>query len=259
VLYAAAAQAGLISAEVNANMTAIVVLSMALTPLVVLVARRFMTAPSPSTEGLETPYDRSSCVLLIGFGRFGQVVSQLLLARDMDITIIDTDPERIRNARDFGFQVYYGDGSRLDVLHASGAHKACIIAVCVDDKKTASRILELLKSEFPQAKVFIRAYDRVHARELVLGGADYQIRETFESALTFAQQTLRAAEVPEDEVLAVADDIRRRDRERFELEVANGSSTAASRGLLIGNLPKPAPLVPPKRETKSLNPGGDGA
>lgn len=257
VLFAAAAHVGLISAEVNANMTAIVVLSMALTPLVVIAARRFLPAPGPSIEGLEIPYDRSSCVLLIGFGRFGQVVSQLLLARDMDITIIDTDPERIRNARDFGFQIYYGDGSRLDVLQASGAHKACIIAVCVDDKKTASRILELTRSEFPQAKVLVRSYDRVHARELVLGGAHYQVRETFESALAFGQQALRDAEIPEEEIQAVASEIRRRDRERFELEVAGGTS-AAGRGLLLGNIPQPTPLVPPKRETKLLNPGSEG-
>lgn len=257
VLYAAAAQVGVIDANVNANMTAIVVLSMALTPLVVILVKRLMPPISPSTEGLEVAQDRSSCALLIGFGRFGQVVSQLLLARDMDITIIDSDPERIRNARDFGFQIYYGDGSRLDVLHASGAHKARIIAVCINDKKNATHILELLKSEFPQACVLVRSYDRIHARELMLSGADYQIRETFESALAFGQQALREADVPEDEVQAVVEEIRRRDRERFELEVANGS-TKAGRDLLIGNIPKPAPLVEPKRATKILNPESDG-
>lgn len=253
VLYAAAAQAGVINQEVNANMTAIVVLSMVLTPLVSIFAKKFLPKAESSLEGVQMPHNPEGCALMIGFGRFGQVVSQLLLARDMNVTIIDSDPERIRNARTFGFQIYYGDGSRLDVLRASGAASACLIAVCVDDKKVANRIVELIKSEFPQAKILVRAYDRVHARELRLAGVDYQIRETFESAIAFGMEALRVAEVPEDEVVALAEDIRRRDRERMELELSIGT-LEASRRLMLGNLPKPAPLVEPKREAKILNP-----
>lgn len=253
VLYAAAAQAGVISQEVNANMTTIVVLSMVLTPLVVILAKRILPKPAVSLEGVDLPQDLSGCALMIGFGRFGQVVSQLLLARDISVTIIDSDPERIRNARNFGFQIYYGDGSRLDVLRASGAEKACLIAVCVDDPKVATKIVRLLKHEFPEAKVLARAYDRIHARELELAEVDYQVRETFESALLFGQEALRTAEVPEDEIQAALADIRRRDRERFELEVASGS-TESGRHLQLGNLPKPTPLLEPKRESKILNP-----
>lgn len=253
VLYAAAAQAGVINETVNANMTSIVVLSMVLTPMVVIAVKKLLPKPAPSLEGVEMARDLTGCALMIGFGRFGQVVSQLLLARDIGVTIIDSDPERIRNAKNFGFQIYYGDGTRLDVLRASGADKACLIAVCVDDKKTATKILKLLKSEFPQAKVLVRAYDRIHARELALGGADFQIRETLESAVVFGQEALRVAEVPEDEIQAIVTDIRRRDKERLQLEIDTGSGEA-SRGLLIGNLPKPAPLIEPKRESKILNP-----
>ena len=255
VLYAAAAQAGVINETVNANMTSIVVLSMVLTPLVVIIAKKLIPKPAPSLEGVEMAQDLSGCALMIGFGRFGQVVSQLLLARDIGVTIIDSDPERIRNAKNFGFQIYYGDGTRLDVLRASGADKACLIAVCVDDKKTATKILQLLKSEFPQAKVLVRAYDRIHARELALGGADFQIRETLESAVVFGEEALRVAEVPEDEIQVIVADIRRRDRERLQLEI-DTESGEASRGLLLGNLPKPAPLLEPKREAKILNPEG---
>lgn len=254
VLYAAAAQANVISAEVNANMTAIVVLSMVLTPLVVIVAKKVLPAPAPSLDGVETPHeDPGSCALLIGFGRFGQVVSQLLLARDMNVTIIDSDPERIRNAKNFGFQIYYGDGSRLDVLRTAGAGRVCFIAVCVDEPKVANKIVELIKSEFPETKILVRAYDRIHARELTLAGVDYQIRETLESAFLFGQEALRTAEIPEDEIQATVEDIRRRDRERLELEVANGN-TEESRKLMHGNLPKPAPLIEPKRQAKILNP-----
>lgn len=254
VLYAAAAQAGVISAEVNANMTAIVVLSMVLTPLVTIVASRLLPAPQASADGLEVANDRSSKAMLIGFGRFGQVVSQLLLARNLDITIIDSDPERIRNAQNFGFKIYYGDGTRLDVLRAAGAEKACLIAVCVDNKKSASHIIDLINAEFADTKTMVRSYDRIHSRELVLKGVTYQVRETFESALLFGQETLREMHIPEPEIEALVEDIRRRDKERFELEVAGGS-TEAGRGLLHGNLPtKPTPLVEPKRQTQILNP-----
>lgn len=253
VLYAAAAQSGVINAEVNANMTTVVVLSMVLTPLVVIAAKKILPEEKPSLEGMEEARDLTGCGLVIGFGRFGQVTSQLLLARDLSITIIDSDPERIRNAKNFGFQIYYGDGARLDVLRAAGAEKACFIAVCVDNKKTASKITQLVKSEFPQAKILVRSFDRIHARELTLAGADFQIRETFESAVLFGEQALRIAEVPEEEIQAISADIRRRDRERLELEISTGNSDA-SRGLLHSNLPKPAPLVEPKRQATLLNP-----
>lgn len=256
VLYSAAQQAHVIPGEVNASMTAIVVLSMALTPLASLVAKKLLCSEEPSLDGVEEARDLSSCGLVIGFGRFGQVVSQLLLARDLDITIIDSNPERIRNASKFGFKIYYGDGSRLDVLRASGAEKVCFIAVCIDNKKTANKILQLVKAEFPQAKILVRSYDRIHARELVLDGVDYQMRETFESAIVFGQEALRTAEVPEDDIIAIAEDIRRRDAERFALETSGASNNdVAVRNLYYG-IPKPAPLIEPKRQTKILNAEG---
>lgn len=253
VLYAAAAQAQIITAEVNSNMTAVVVLSMALTPLAVIAFKYLIPTPTTSTDGLEEARDLSSCALLIGFGRFGQVTSQLMLARNMDVTIIDSNPDRIRNATAFGFKIYYGDGTRLDVLHASGAAKTSLIAVCIDDEASSNRIVELIKSEFPHVKLLVRAYDRTHARKLVNAGVDYQIRETFESAMIFGQAALRTIEVPEDEILAITEDIRRRDRERFELELANADAKSV-RDLLHGNISKPVPFIEPKRTAQVLNP-----
>ncbi len=255
VLYAAAAQAQIISAEVNANMTAVVVLSMALTPLVVIAVRYLLPQQSASADGLQEAQDLSGCALMIGFGRFGQVVSQLLLSRNMDVTIIDSNPDRIRSAAEFGFKIYYGDGTRLDVLHASGAAKVSMIAICIDDKAKANKMVELVKSEFPQAKLLVRAYDRTHARKLVELGADYQLRETFESAIVFGQAALRTVEVPEDEILSITEDIRKRDRERFELELANADARSV-RDLIHGNVSQPIPFIEPKRTAKVLNPEG---
>jgi glutathione-regulated potassium-efflux system protein KefB len=256
VLYSAAAAAGIIDETVNANMTAVVVLSMVLTPLVVIVVRRFVKPASQSLEGIPIADGLEGSVLMIGFGRFGQVVSQALLARGIDVSIIDADVEMIRAAQDFGFTVYYGDGTRLDVLRASGAGKARQIAVCVDSRTTADRIVELVRSEFPQAQLLVRAFDREHARQLVGAGVDYQIRETFESALQAGGAALRLLDVSDSEVADILAGIRERDAERFALEVAGGGYQAGM-GMLLRNTPqtpsRPTPFSKPRTEGKALN------
>ena len=252
VLFAAAAANGVIDATINANLTSIVVLSMALTPLFVIVLHRFAPKAEPSLEGVEAPDGLSGSVLIIGFGRFGQVMSQSLLARDVDVTIIDNDIEMIQSAATFGFKIYYGDGARLDVLHASGAGVARAIAVCIDDREAANRIVVLARTQFPQAHLLVRSYDREHSLELIAAGVDYQIRETFESAVQFGQAALSRVGVDEDEAAAIADEVRRLDKERIALEVAAGNVRAGA-GLLLGNVPKPTPFTPPRRESRMLN------
>ncbi|PPJ42767.1 MULTISPECIES: monovalent cation:proton antiporter-2 (CPA2) family protein [unclassified Pseudoxanthomonas] len=256
VLFAAAAAAGIIDATVNANLTAIVVLSMALTPLFVLLLRRFTHPDAPSMEGIEEAKGLSGSVLIIGFGRFGQVMSQSLLARDVDVTIIDTDIEMIRSAEEFGFKIYYGDGTRLDVLRACGAQTAQSIAICIDDKDAASRIVELVKHEFPQAQVLVRSFDREHSLALIGAGVDYQIRETFESAVEFGKAALMSVGISREDADTIALEIRRRDAERLELEIAGGdlrSGIPALYGNAKHTKPTPTPFTKPKREAKALN------
>jgi glutathione-regulated potassium-efflux system protein KefB len=252
VLYSAAALEGVIDATVNANFTAVVVLSMAITPLVVIAARKFTPKKLQSLVGVEAPNGLTGSVLVLGFGRFGQVVSQQLLARDVDVTIIDLDVEMIQAAESFGFKIYYGDGTRLDVLRQSGAGTARAIAVCIDDKLSANRIVELVRSEFPQARLLVRSFDRQHSLQLIEKGVDYQMRETFESAMQFGEAALRELGVSPTEAAEIAADVRKRDATRFELEIAGG--TDAARALLRGNIWKPTPLVNPKREGKPLSP-----
>ncbi len=256
VLFAAAASAGVIDAPINANLTAVVVLSMALTPLCMLVYRHLVKEAEVSTDGVEAADGLSGAVLVIGFGRFGQVSSQSLLARDVDVTIIDNDIGMIQSAADFGFKIYYGDGTRLDVLHASGAGSARVIAVCVDQREAADRIVELARHEFPQARLLVRSYDREHSLALIRAGVDYQIRETFESAVEFGRSALMQLGVDEVEADELARDIRQRDGERFELEMAGGDLSAGA-GLLYGTgapaVPRPTPFTPPRREARNLN------
>ena len=245
VLYAAAASAGIFTGPTNAALTAAVIISMALTPLLVISLRWLLPAREQSFDGVEEAHDLSASVLIIGFGRFGQVASQSFLARGFDVTIIDTDTEMIRSAADFGFKVYYGDGGRLDLLEASGAHKARLIAVCVDNRETATRITELVLAEFPQTILMVRSYDREHALELVHKGLDIQIRETFESAMKFGEEGLRQLGVPDEEAAEIVEDLRQRDAERFALELAGGLGAGIDR--LHGNVPKPTPFTKPKR------------
>ena len=253
VLYSAAATAGIITAGNNATFTAIVILSMALTPFSMIALNSFLPKSEQSFDGVDKADGVEGSVLLVGFGRFGQVVSHSLLARGLDVSIIDTDTEMIRSAADFGFKVYYGDGTRLDVLQASGAARADAIIVCVDKRDTATRIARLVKAEFPLAKLLVRSFDREHALTLVEIGVDVQVRETFDSAMTMGEAALVQLGVPPEEVAEVIEDVRRRDVERFKLEQVGG--VMAGVDLLRGNMPrmKQKPLTTPRRQARALS------
>lgn len=263
VLFTAAASAQVIDETIKSNLTAIVVLSMIFTPLLGILAKRFINSKSSaSLDHIEVANNLHGRVLLIGFGRFGQVASQLLLARGVDVTLIDTDINMIQNATKFGFKIYYGDGTRLDILHASGAANAQAIMVCVDDKETTNRIVELVKHEFPLAKLLVRSYDREHSLSLVKKDVDYQIRETFESALLFGGATLDALGVESSEIHAITKEIRELDKERFETEIA-ADDIDAGIGFQFSNTehqPRPtSPLIKPKTHSQILNDSDESA
>ncbi|MFJ5486426.1 monovalent cation:proton antiporter-2 (CPA2) family protein [Hansschlegelia beijingensis] len=251
VLYSAASAVGVMDAPTNAIFTAVVILSMALTPLTALALKRLMPQTKQSLEGVDAAEGLTGQVLVIGFGRFAQVASQSLLARGFDISIIEKDVEMIEAAATFGYKVYYGDGTRLDTLHASGAGEARAILVCVDKQETSEKIVELVKHEFPLAKLLVRAIDRGHAIDLIRTGVDFQIRETFESAMSFGEAALVTLGVPEDEAAEVREDVRRRDAERLDLQIAGDMHSGID--LLKGNAPVPAPLTRPRKEGRIID------
>lgn len=240
VLYAAAASVGILDADTNAVLTATVVISMAVTPLVVAIYVRIAPKPTVDTSGLTEPENIENTVLMIGFGRFGQIVSQPLLARGYTLSIVDRDAEFIRDIGDFGFKVYYGDGARPDILHAAGAETAKAILICIDDKEAAVKIAEIVKEEYPLVPLLARAYDRGHAIDLLKAGVDYQIRETYESALDFSNELLQVLGEDAELVTQVIEEFREIDRERFALEQVGG--IAAGRSLVKGNA-QPADII----------------
>ena len=239
VLYTAATASGVIDARQNAIFATVVILSMALTPLLMIVADRILRTEA-SMEGIDPARDLKGRVLIIGFGRFGQIASQLLLAKGVDLTVIDNNPDRIRDAGRYGFKVFFGDGARLDVLRHSGASGADAVMVCIDDPKAAIQIVDLVRHEFPQAQLLVRSFDRGHAVELIRAGVDYQIRETVESAYVMGAQGLRALGFAEADIADVAEDIRRRDDERLSEQVQGDDMSGSDRLLLQ---PVPEPLV----------------
>ncbi len=248
VLYGAALAAGIFDGRINAVASATVILSMALTPLLAIAIERTLPAVQTSLDGVDVADGLSGRALIIGFGRFGQVASQSLLARGFSVSIIEIDVELIRAASGFGFKVHYGDGTRPEILHASGAEGAEAILICVDNRATADRIVAVAQEYFPHAKLFVRAYDRGHAMDLIRAGVEFQIRETFESAMTFGTAVLLGMGVSEDEAAEIAEDVRRRDEERLDLQVA--SDINAGNDLIRGNAPTPAPLTKPKAAGK---------
>lgn len=237
VLYAAALSAGLFDERENALFATVVILSMAISPLLTFVVDRFLRVEK-SMDGVEHACHLKGRVLVIGFGRFGQIASQVLLSSGVKLTVIDKDPDRIRDAQRFGFKVFFGEGTRLDTLRHSGAAEADAIMVCIDEPKSANHIVELVKHEFPQARLLVRSYDRGHAISLIRAGVDVQVRETVESAYLMGAEGLRALGFSEAAVAEAASDIRQRDAERLAEQI-HGDELSGRDRLHLPVIPQP--------------------
>jgi monovalent cation:proton antiporter-2 (CPA2) family protein len=243
---------GVLDARQASILTAIAAITMLLGPLVAALTDTLLRRFKPlDARELDDFSDARGSVLVIGFGRFGQIVSQCLLAEAIDVTTIDNDPEMIQDAGGFGFKVYYGDGTRLDVLRAAGAGDARLIAVCIDNREAASRIVDLVHAEFPGTKLYVRSFDRRHTLQLIAKGVDFELRETYESALVFGRNTLEALGVDSEHAAATEQFVRSRDLDRLAVQQAEGLSAGAD---LLRTRMVHEPLSTPAREVKPLNP-----
>ncbi|MDE3985871.1 monovalent cation:proton antiporter-2 (CPA2) family protein [Glaesserella parasuis] len=256
VLFSAAAAAGVFTADNQATFTAAVIVSMLLSPLVVIVIQRLVNLKAkkstgeaqPNLEGIEFAENLESSVLVIGFGRFSQIVCQVLLARGINVSVIDSDVENIRTATRFGFKVYYGDGARIDVLRASGIAQADCVIVGLAEPDRTLQILELIKHEYPLVPVFARSYDRFNTVNLIKHHVDYQVRETFESALLLSKVTLERLGATETEAQDVINLVRHLDQERLNEEVLHGFSDEIAKKYW-----RVEPFVKPIHEATALN------
>jgi CPA2 family monovalent cation:H+ antiporter-2 len=246
VLFTTATAAGLLSSATASLLIAAVTLSMALTPLGAALSKRLLHGEK--REELEEDFDGAGAdVLMIGFSRFGQIAAQILLAGGSSVTVIDDSPDRIRQAANFGFRIYFGDGTRRDVLIASGIERAKIVAVCTQKRDTTDRIVDLIKSEFSSVRLFVRSYDRIHSLALRNRSVDYELRETLESGLLFGRRTLESLGMSENSAYEIGEDIRQRDEERLQIQAVQG--LGAGREKLFNSPVRPEPLIKPKRAT----------
>lgn len=241
VLYTAAVAGGVIDARENAIFSTVVILSMAITPLIIIAADRLLRDPGSALDGVDPASGLRGQVLVIGFGRFGQIALQMLLARGAQVSVIDNNPDRIREAARFGFKVFYGDGTRLDILRNSGAAQAQVVLICVDDRRAVSSIVDQVQHEFPSAAVLARSYDRGHSMELIRAGVDFEVRETVESALLMGAEGLRRLGWDEVTVTEALEDVRGRDMQRLAEQVQGDIMSGRDKMLTT---PVPEPLTP---------------
>ena len=255
VLFSAALAIGILSADTASQLISVVTISMALTPLCVAAGQWFLR--ENDHEEMEEDFaDAGADVLMIGFSRFGQIASQILLAGGSDVTIIDHSADRVRSAQKFGFRIYFGDGTRKDVLEAAGIKRAKIVAVTTQKKETTDRIVEMIQSEYPDVILYVRSYDRAHTLELRAKGVDYEMRETFKSGLEFGRRTLEALGISEEIASSISEEVEKRDTERLKIQQSEGIYAG---GHMLHTKPvTPEPLIKPSRELRIINTEDDG-
>lgn len=241
VLFAAAASSALLDDTTSAILIAIITLTMALSPVFSLF-EVFFNRPDVLEEPEETFEDATGNVLLVGFGRVGQVVSQPLLAEAFDVTILDNSADRIRQAARFGFRVHFGDCTRRDVLKAAGLARADLVIVCVEEPDVVTRIIDLVKAMAPETPVMVRARDREHAIALIRrGDVGFHIRETLESSFRLGEEALVSLGRTRADASVVMDRIRQLDRERLAEQVSGDLESGRDR--LHTNTIRPEPLT----------------
>lgn len=195
VLISFCAGLGLLTGTMPALLTAIIALSMAASPLLMLVDERLVqprfaldadprAADDISHEGVD--------VIMAGHGRFGMTIARVLNAQRLRTVVLDIDSSQVDTLRKFGFKVFYGDALRLDLLEAAGAREAKLLVIAIDDREKASELAEIARQNFPQLKIFVRVFDRSHAHDLLRDGFDNVYREVFGSSLDLAKDALMA-------------------------------------------------------------------
>jgi voltage-gated potassium channel Kch len=195
VLFKLTSDLKLTTSEETAFFNLVIALSMAITPFLMILNDSFIT-PRFLTKNADQNFDvieeNDNPVIIAGYGRFGQIIGRFLTAQRVSVTILETDPDQIDLLKRFNRKVYYGDASNLDLLKSAGAAKAKLLVVAVDEPEKVLEIVNLVKKEFPNLKIFARARNRRHAYELYKAGVDYFRRETFDASLVMAEEVMKS-------------------------------------------------------------------
>ncbi|EAR54621.1 glutathione-regulated potassium-efflux system protein [Photobacterium sp. SKA34] len=193
VLFTAARAEGLLDAQLLAFLLVVVSISMMTTPLILTLQNRWFVRSFKASEQPEPEsdiVDREPRVIITGFGRFGQVIGRLLFANKIKVTVLERDPSQIQFLRKFGYKVFYGDATQLDLLRAAGADNAEAIIICTDAPTEVMEVVAMCQQHFPHLKILARARSRVEAHQLLSQGVECFSRETFAGALDLGRQAL---------------------------------------------------------------------
>jgi len=208
VVFGTAREANVLSPQGQSLLTMVVALSMATTPLLLIAYDRWMRR-SERREGEADAVSAEGPVIIAGFGRFGQIVGRLLLANGVGVVILDHDPEQVESLRRWGFRVFYGDATRLDLLEAAGARTARLLVNAIDDVEASVTLVDRVRANFPDLAIVSRARNVSHYFELRLRGVQMVERETFEAALKAGRTALEALGTDRFRAKELADAFRR--------------------------------------------------
>lgn len=213
VLFALAGGFGLLEPREATILTAVIGLSMALTPglawLGNLLNRRMEANLAEKREDMQSESaDMKDHVIIAGFGRVGQSVVKTLSAAGIPYVAVEFEPTRVAEARAQGLSVYYGDASRVEVLEALGADRARAAVIILDNATAAERVVNLLHRRFPNLNIFVRARDNAHKRRLTTAGASGIVHETYELSLQLGETVLRGFGTPDDQIQEIIRDHR---------------------------------------------------
>ena len=210
---------------------------MATTPFLMMATRRFREEPADNSER-EGPGERDTGgdearALIVGYGRFGQTVAQILIAADIPVTLIDTDVEMIDIAGSFGAKVYFGDGTRLALLRQAGAADAELICFCIDGEQLTPDIVEAVHTAFPRAAIYARAFDRRSVIQLKPSPVKFVVREVYESAVRMGRLALEELGTSEEAIDRAEAMYRGRDKERLKLQIESGDVSTARDRIIV--------------------------
>jgi monovalent cation:proton antiporter-2 (CPA2) family protein len=186
---------GLLGIADAGMLVAVVAISMALAPLLMIFDEKVIQPMFLRGGVMREPDlidENDAKVIIAGYGRFGMTVGRLLNANGFKAVVLEHDTEQIDALRNFGYKLFYGDASRLDLLEAAGAREAEVLIVAVDDREKANEIVAAAQTNFPNLRIFARVFDRVHAYEMINSGVGNIYREVFDASVQMAEDALVA-------------------------------------------------------------------
>jgi glutathione-regulated potassium-efflux system protein KefB len=223
VLFTTATTSNLMDSDTNAMLTAVVILSMALTPISIFALNRFLTWNTKLVAESAEADSGAAAVMILGFGRFGQIVVQPFLAANQRVIVVEKNEELAAEAEKYALvNSFHGDACDPVVLAAAGLTNIRLILVCTDNAAETTKIVGYLRRRMPETKIIVRAYDEDHALSLARSGVEHHVQELFESALSFSEKAAEEAGISREKSEQFFEAFRKRDADHFQMQLSSG-------------------------------------